>query len=275
MADVAVTVLGGGVAGLSTALLLARQGHPVVLIERDRFEDSPAEDAQTWERRGIPHFLQPHAFIPRARSELRTQLPDVYAALLEAGATEIDGRKKMPTGSVEDGDEELQYLAARRPLIEWALRRAVDGEDIEVRDGVTIDGLHIDAGRITGVGVDGKIRPATVVVDALGRRTPTQGWLAEGGIATTPIETSDCGVVYYSRYYRTSNGFELPDGPLGAQPARRPRVPGVGHVPRRQRHVRGVAVGAERGSGVAGPVRRVGVRGRRRLHPGSAAMGRS
>ncbi len=219
MAGVVVTVLGGGVAGLSSALLLARQGHPVVLIERDRFDDSPAADAPTWERRGIPHFLQPHAFTPRARSELRAHLPDVYATLLDAGATEIDGRKKMPPGAdAVDEDEELQYLAARRPLIEWALRRAVDGENIEVHDGVTIDGLSFENGRITGVGVGGGVHPATVVVDALGRRTPTPGWLADGGIPTSPVETSDCGVVYYSRYYRITNGFELPDGPWVLSP---------------------------------------------------------
>lgn len=28
-----------------------------------------------------------------------------------------------------------------------------------------------------------------------------------------PPETSDCDVVYYGRYYRLTNGFELPDGP--------------------------------------------------------------
>jgi 2-polyprenyl-6-methoxyphenol hydroxylase-like FAD-dependent oxidoreductase len=219
MAGGEVTVLGGGVAGLSSALLLARQGHPVVLLERDRFAPSTALDAPTWERRGIHHFLQPHALIPRARLELRTHLPDVYAALLEAGGTEVDGRKKMPgPSSPVDDDEQLQYLAVRRPLLEWALRRAVEDEDIDVRDGVTIDGLHLDGGRMTGVGVDGGTHPATVVVDALGRRTPTQGWLAEAGIATTPVETSDCGVVYYSRYYRTVDGFDLPDGPWVLSP---------------------------------------------------------
>jgi hypothetical protein len=38
-----------------------------------------------------------------------------------------------------------------------------------------------------------------VVVDALGQRTPINGWLAEAGAARQPAETSHCGVIYYSR----------------------------------------------------------------------------
>src|SRR5205814_1079539 len=55
---------------------------------------------------------------------------------------------------------------------------------------------------------------ADVVVDALGRRTPTDKWLTGYGVAgVEPPEHSDCGVVYYSRYYKQRPGFELPDGP--------------------------------------------------------------
>jgi hypothetical protein len=30
------------------------------------------------------------------------------------------------------------------------------------------------------------------------------------GAARQPAETSDCGVIYYSRYYRQRPGFDLP-----------------------------------------------------------------
>lgn len=42
---------------------------------------------------------------------------------------------------------------------------------------------------------------------------PTDGWLAGQGVACRPVESSECGVVYYSRYFRQRPGFELPDGP--------------------------------------------------------------
>jgi 2-polyprenyl-6-methoxyphenol hydroxylase-like FAD-dependent oxidoreductase len=195
-----VTVLGGGVAGLSTALLLARDGHRVTLMERDAVLVGDALASPAWDRRGVPHFLQPHAVIPRGRLELRSQLPDVYESLLAAGAHEVDTARKL-RGPRQAGDEELQYLAVRRPLIEWALRRAVLAEPaIEVRGSRSVDGLP-DEG-------------ADIVVDAMGRRTPTPGWFPD---AAEPAAT-DCGVVYLCRYYRQRPEFELPDGPWLVSP---------------------------------------------------------
>jgi len=214
-----VVVMGGGVAGLAAALLLARTGHRVTLIERDELRsDGSAEGAPEWPRPGIPHFLQPHAFIPRGRSELRQNLPDVYAALLDAGAWEVDLRPKLG-GPATDADAELQYLAVRRPLIEWALRRAVAAEaGVIVRAGARPDGLLVESQRVVGIRVDGAPVDADLVVDALGRRTPTHTWLAAHGIDVEPSESSDCGVVYYSRYYRCRPDFSLPDGPWFLSP---------------------------------------------------------
>ena len=203
MATRSVVVLGGGVAGLSTALLLTRDGHRVTLLEQDSLHPGDAQDAPQWERGGIPHFLQPHAFIPRGRAELRRHLPDVYDALLSAGAWDVDLRHKLP-GPPEPDDEALQYLGVRRPVIEWALRQAVLSEDrVSVRTGVAVQGIVAEHDLVTGVRVDGALMSADVVVDALGRRTMTATWEA----------SSDCGVVYYSRYFRVRPGHELPDGP--------------------------------------------------------------
>lgn len=200
-----VVVLGGGVAGLAAALHLARDGHAVTVVERDRLDASdPAVDSPSWDRRGIPHFLQPHAFIPRGRSELRTHLRDVYDDVLGAGAHDVESWRKLP-GPAQPGDEELQYLGVRRPLIEWALRRAVHRErTIDVRDGAVVDGLPDD-------GVD-------LVVDAMGRRSPTATWLAATGAPATEVESSDCGVVYLCRYFRCVGDFVPPDGPWVLSP---------------------------------------------------------
>src|SRR5438132_8740116 len=108
-------------AGLSSALALARDGHRVTLLERDGLEAGNPLDSLAWQRQGIPHFLQAHAFIPRGRRELRQSFPDVYAALLGAGAWDLDLRPKLHRTTRAD-DEELAYVGVRRPLIEWALR---------------------------------------------------------------------------------------------------------------------------------------------------------
>ena len=194
---------------MCTALLLARDGHRVSLIERDRFDAGESTAATSWERRGIPHFMQPHAFIPRGRAELRQQLPDVYDALIAAGASHVDVGPKLP-GDARPEDVDLQFMGVRRPLIEWALRRAVlDEPRIEVHHGVSASGVGLERGRVTSTRFGDSELEVDLVVDASGRRTATADWIgdAAGG------ETTDCGVIYYSRYYRVRDGIELPQGP--------------------------------------------------------------
>jgi 2-polyprenyl-6-methoxyphenol hydroxylase-like FAD-dependent oxidoreductase len=213
-----IVVVGGGVTGLATAVLAARRGHPVTLVERDVLPAGPMSQSPALPRPGVPHYLQPHAFIPRARLELRHHLPDVYSALVAGGASEVDLRAKLP-GPVRAEDAELVYLAVRRPLIEWALRRAVAAErGIDVRAGGRARGFVVDEGTVTGVRLDDGLVAADLVVDAHGRRTVTNGWLAAAGVDAAEPAVTSCGVVYYSRYYRCRPGFELPDGPWFLSP---------------------------------------------------------
>src|SRR3954452_17561865 len=115
-------VAGGGVAGLAAALAVARSGHSAVVLERDEIlpETTPV-GAFDVERHGIPHFLQPHAFLPRGRRVLRELAPDVLDDLISAGAGPQDLRAPV-RGPPEPGAEHLVYLWVRRPVVEWALR---------------------------------------------------------------------------------------------------------------------------------------------------------
>ena len=203
---------------MSAALLLARDGNDVWLVERDAFEVGSFIDSISWRRKGVPHFLQPHAFIPRGRLELREHLGDVYDLLIEQGALECNVGPKIP-GPPKPGDEELVYLWVRRPMIEWALRTAVLGEArITVLQGATATGVALHANRATAVEVDGSELEVDLVVDAQGRRSSTAAWLARSGVEWPEPSMSDCGVVYYSRYYRVRDGCTLPDGPWPISP---------------------------------------------------------
>ena len=213
MKSLRVAVLGGGTAGLSTALAVARGGHRVTLVERDRLEQTAPDEAFGWTRPGVAHFLLPHAFNPRGRREMRTHLPDIYAAVLDAGAEELDLRRRLP-GPSRPGDEELVYLGVRRPLIEWALRKAVLAQpEIEILPSTRVLGLLGDSRKVEGARTEqGEIR-ADLVIDALGRTSHAPAWLAEIGASPPALETSHCDVLYYTRYYRVRQGETLPDGP--------------------------------------------------------------
>lgn len=216
MQSLSVVVLGAGTAGLSASLALARDGHAVTLVERDPVAVGKPLTALSWPRQGISHFLQPHAFIPRGRKELLTSFPDVFAALLDAGAWDVDVRPKI-RGDPRPEDEDFAYLAARRPLIEWVLRRAVLAEPgIRVMSDVRATGYEGDRGdpqRITGVlSTSGPIM-GDLIVDAMGRRSPSSSWIASLGGRPMDERSSDCGIIYYSRYYHLRDGANLPDGP--------------------------------------------------------------
>src|SRR5258707_13249692 len=127
---VRIIVVGGGLAGLGTALACARDGHHVTVLERD---DTPMpadpDAAFAWQRTGAPQVRHSHAFLARLRNLLRDRAPDVLDELLAAGATEIEFTANLPETltdrSQRAGDDELVALACRRTTFEWVLRRLV------------------------------------------------------------------------------------------------------------------------------------------------------
>jgi len=83
-----VIVLGAGVVGLTTAMLLSKDGHDVVVLERDAAGPDGDHDAlwSRWERRGVNQFRLLHYFQPGFRARLERELPAVADSLDAAGA---------------------------------------------------------------------------------------------------------------------------------------------------------------------------------------------
>ncbi|HWS47114.1 MAG TPA: FAD-dependent oxidoreductase, partial [Acidimicrobiia bacterium] len=218
-----IVVVGGGIAGLATALAAARAGHGVTILERD---DTPmpadADAAFAWSRTGAPQVRHSHAFLARLRNLLRDRAPDVLGALVSSGATEIAFTTNLPpTLSDHDprpGDDELVALACRRTTFEWVLRRLVLAEPgVELRHGCAAHALDAVPGPVPRVtGVDGL--PADLVVDARGPRSSSAAWLAAIGAQPVDEELHESGIFYFSRFYRIGAGVEPPpySGPTAA-----------------------------------------------------------
>src|SRR4030095_251444 len=168
-------VLGGGVAGLATARLVARHFPRVVVLERDIRDDVAApEDAfRSWRRGGVPQLRHSHAFLARLRLVLLAHMPDVLDRLRASGVREIALADMAPPGMgfrAEPADEDVVLLACRRTTFEWARRASVPGRpELELREGVTVAGLVADARnggrpRVQGVRLaDGSEVPAALV----------------------------------------------------------------------------------------------------------------
>ena len=143
-----IAIIGASAAGSFAALLLARIGHDVLVLERDHLE--PAADiesaAATAFRPTAPQIVQPHIIMAKCRELLRERLPDIYQSLLNVGVAEAPLATQMPPTladkTARPGDECQTVLATRRSTVDWVLRRAIVLEPgVTLRYGVRVVGL--------------------------------------------------------------------------------------------------------------------------------------
>ena len=148
-----IAIIGGGAGGLFAALLLARAGHEVAVLEQDRLQ--PGADVESAAgsayRAAAPQIVQPHAVMARCRELVRDRLPDVYESLLAAGVIEVPISDWMPDTladrSAWPGDDRLCPLMTRRSTMDWVLQQAMLAEPgVTVRGGVRVLGLLARSG---------------------------------------------------------------------------------------------------------------------------------
>lgn len=217
-----IVIIGAGVVGLGTAMLLAGDGHQVTVLERDPISPpEPVEAWERWQRPGLNQFRLPHFFLAGFRSVLDAELPEVSGALRAAGALRLnvigDAPREM-TGGWRDGDDCYELLTGRRPVVEAVIAtQAAATRGVEVRRGTAVTGMVSGASALPGVphvtGVrtkDGESIPADLVVDMSGRRSALPDWLSEIGARDPAEELEDSGFVYYGRHFRSVDGSVPP-----------------------------------------------------------------
>ncbi len=210
-----VLVLGAGICGLGTALLLARDGHDVTILERDPgpVPDSPQAAWDGWTRKGVAQFRQPHNFMPGMREVLEAELPDVQEALGQAGACRYDLVQPLPPAFTDRSprpiDDKLWTLSARRPVAEWVFATVAQNEPrLTIRHGVQVKELLAGPSAVPGTPHVAGVRTAAgedlhadLIVDATGRQSPGGRWLTALGARPVYEEQADSGFTYYTRYF--------------------------------------------------------------------------
>jgi 2-polyprenyl-6-methoxyphenol hydroxylase-like FAD-dependent oxidoreductase len=208
-------VLGGSIAGLLAARVLADRYAQVTVVERDRLP-SGAEH-----RRGVPHGHHVHGLLPRGLQILEDLLPGLTAQLVSAGGLVgdilADCRWYLNGRLLRRAGAGLTALSASRPLIEATIRERVCAlPNVTVLDGHDVTGLlastdseRISGATVTGVAGGSRTLPADLVVDATGRGSRTPRWLTELGYEPPPADQVGIDLSYSSCL------FEEPDGLLG------------------------------------------------------------
>jgi 2-polyprenyl-6-methoxyphenol hydroxylase-like FAD-dependent oxidoreductase len=222
-------VAGAGPVGLATAMMLAREGWDVKVLEKDPQEpfETAGELWESWQRPDVAQFRQPRFMMPRFRHVLDSELPAVRDRLERLGGRRFSLVDLLPPTvtdrSPRSDDARFETLTARRPVLEAAFAQAARSTPgVEVIRGAGVQELVArDRGRIphvTGVRTSGGERlEADLVIDAMGRRSKLPEWIAALGGRPPHEEAADAGFAYYSRNFRSRDG-QVPQhlGPLGS-----------------------------------------------------------
>src|SRR6266550_3358345 len=132
-----VAVVGAGPAGSATALLLARAGARVLLLDRARFpREKPCSE-----------YLS-----PESTRVLERLGKDVLAAVAAASPARLTGMKVVaPSGTGVVGRFETFSFALPRTRFDTILRAAAEAAGAEVREGMKVEEVLYDRGAVAGV----------------------------------------------------------------------------------------------------------------------------
>jgi flavin-dependent dehydrogenase len=135
-----VVVVGGRVAGSATAMLLARLGHDVVVVDQASF---PSDTVST-------HSLARSGVVQLRRWGLLDEVLDSGAPAIRQVTFNAGGESISRTIKDKAGTDVL--VAPRRYVLDTILATAAERAGADVRPGVTVTGVQRDGrGRVSGV----------------------------------------------------------------------------------------------------------------------------
>jgi 2-polyprenyl-6-methoxyphenol hydroxylase-like FAD-dependent oxidoreductase len=208
-------VLGGSIAGLFAARVLADAYDEVVIVDRDKLVGVKGI------RRFCPQSHQANGLLARGVQVMEELFPGIVQALID---------DTVPTGDLsgscrwyaqglrlkqQHGD--LQTLGVIRPVLEWHIRERVQQiPNVSFVEEHDILGLTAtpDQSKITGARVQGrgekeaKVIEADLVVDATGRGSRTPVWLEQLGYEKPFEERKKIDLAYVTQHFRVRPGAD-------------------------------------------------------------------
>jgi 2-polyprenyl-6-methoxyphenol hydroxylase-like FAD-dependent oxidoreductase len=201
-----VIVIGARCAGSPTAMLLARQGYRVLLVDRATF---PSDTIST-------HVAHPRAIAALARWGLLDRLvatgcPPIHTYAYDFGPFTLEGAPGTKASPVA--------YCPRRTVLDKLLRDAAAETGAEVREDFGVDEVLVEDGRVIGIRGKGVTEHARVVIGADGRNSI----VAETAGAERYDERAPLLAIYYAywsglpmrgrfeTYIRPHRGFAAAD----------------------------------------------------------------
>ena len=202
-------VIGGGMAGLTHARVLADYAEQVTILERDELPESFEP------RRGVPQGQHIHYLLVRGLRVLDELFPGLHDELEQnSGAPKVQiGLHTQYTlfGRTQARiDAGIHTYNIARPHLEQIVRQLLLKQHTNIRivERTDVDDLKFDGQRVTGVTVrergtgEESVYSADLVVDASGRRSKVYNWLDEAGFPVPETTRIDADIGYATRWFK-------------------------------------------------------------------------
>jgi len=216
-------VIGGSLAGLMTARVLADHFDAVTVLERDYI------DARPEIHKSIPQGNHVHGLLLGGQQAMASLYPGFHQKLHALGATRCrvgtelvfyppsGGKAFSATGTVrEPYDLGFDVTCHSRGLLEYCVRQCtMEHTNITFASESTVQGLVYADGRVCGVRYQqsGEARSlaADFVVDAGGRGSHAPRWLTELGFQAPAETTIGVDIAYASAKFRVPETYDEPE----------------------------------------------------------------